>query len=74
MTKGDDEDFKNATKFILYYIDANVKVRDHCHISEKYRGSTLRDYNSNVKVSHKTPNVFLSLKNCDLHLVTQELQ
>ena len=49
MTKGDDEDFKNATKFILYYIDANVKVRDHCHISEKYRGSTLRDYNSNVK-------------------------
>ena len=34
MTKGDDEDFKNATKFILYYIDANVKVRDHCHISE----------------------------------------
>ena len=74
MTKGDDEDFKNATKFILYYIDANVKVRDHCHISEKYRGSTLRDYNSNVKVSHKTPNVFLSLKNCDLHLVMQELQ
>ena len=74
MTKGDDEDFKSATKFILYYIDANVKLRYHCHISEKYGGSTLRDYNSNVKVSHKTPNVFLSLKNCDLHLVMQELQ
>ena len=27
------------------YIDNNVKVRDHCHITGKYRGSVHRDCN-----------------------------
>ena len=31
------------------YVDNDVKVRDHCHISRKYRGSANRDCNINVK-------------------------
>ena len=31
------------------YVINDVKVRDHCHITEKYRGSAHRDCNMNVK-------------------------
>ena len=51
MTKEDNEDFKNPTKFWIFnnnYIDSDVKVRDHCHITGKYRGSVHRDYNINL--------------------------
>ena len=51
MTKEDNEDFKNSTKFWIFnnnYIDSDVKVRDHCHITGKYRGSVHRDYNINL--------------------------
>ena len=46
MNKGDDEDFENSTKRWIcdnYYVDGDVKVRDHCHITGKYRGSAHRD-------------------------------
>ena len=42
MTKEENEDFKNSTKCWIcgnYYVDNDVKVRDHYHISGKYRGS-----------------------------------
>ena len=31
------------------YADGDVKVRDHCHIIGKYRGSAHRDCNVKVK-------------------------
>ena len=40
------------------YIDNNVKVRDHYHIARKYRGFAQGDCNINLKLNHKTPNVF----------------
>ena len=36
MTKDDNEDFENSTKCWICdndYIDSDVKVRDHCHIT-----------------------------------------
>ena len=30
-------------------VDNDVKVKDRCHITEKYRGSAHRDCNINVK-------------------------
>ena len=42
MTKRDNEDFENATKcWICDNVcdDGDAKVRDHCHITGKYRGS-----------------------------------
>ena len=76
MTKEDNEDFENSTKFWICdndYIDAYVKLRDYCHITEKYRGSAHRDCNINVKLNHKIPVVFHNLKNYDSHLIMQEL-
>ena len=54
------------------YIDGDVKVRDHCHITGKYRGSAHRDYNINLKSNHKILVVFHNLKNYDFHLIMQE--
>ena len=52
MTKKDDENFENSTKCWIcdnVCIDDDVKVRDHCHITGKYRGSAYRDCNIIVK-------------------------
>ena len=55
------------------YIDGYVKVRNHCHITGKYRGSAHRDCNIAVKLNHKIPVTFHNLKNDDSHLIMQEL-
>ena len=58
---------------IIDYIDNDVKVRDHCHITGKYRGSVHRNCNINLKLDHKIPVVFHNLKNYGSHLIMQEL-
>ena len=58
MTKEDNEDFKNSTKSWISEnncVDNYVKVRDHCHITEKYRVSTDGDCNINLKLNPKIP-------------------
>ena len=40
---------------------------------EKCRGSAHRDCNINLKLNHKIPIVFYSLKNYDYQLIVQEL-
>ena len=52
MTKEGNEDFENSAKCWICdndYVDENVKVKDHCHITGKYRGSAHRACNINVK-------------------------
>ena len=37
MAKKDNENFENSTKYQICdntYVDGDVKVRDHCHITE----------------------------------------
>ena len=63
MTK--EGEFENSAKcWICYndYIDTDVTVRDHRHITGKYRVSAQRDFNIYVKLNHKTPLVFQYLK------------
>ena len=76
LTKEENEDFENSTKCWIcdkIYVDKNVKVRDHCHITGKYRDSAHRDCNINLKLNHKIPIVFHNLKNYDFHLIIKEL-
>ena len=52
MTKEDNEYFENCTKCWICdkdYIEDDVKVRDHCHITGNFRGSAPTDCNINIK-------------------------
>ena len=76
MTKEDNEDFENSTKCWICdndYVDSDVKVRDHCHITGKYSGSAHGDCNIDVKLNHKILVVFYNLKNDNSRPIMQEL-
>ena len=51
----------------------NDKVRDHCHITGKYRGAARWKCNINLKVSKKLPIIFHNLRGYDSHLIFKEL-
>ena len=66
--------FENSSKCWIsdhVYVECDVKVRDHYHITGKYRGSTHRECNSNVKLNHKIHIVFGNLKNHDTSYFTR---
>ena len=58
---------------MLDYVDNDVKLRFHSHITGKYRASAQRDCNIKLKLNHKIPIVFHNLKNYDSHLIMQKL-
>ena len=53
MTEEDYENFENSSKCWIcdndYVNNNDLKVRDYCHITGKYRGSAHRDCNINLK-------------------------
>ena len=65
--------FTKCWKCDNYYVDNDFKVREHCHITGKNRGSAHRDFNINLKLNHKIHVVFDNLKNYDSHPIMQEL-
>ena len=76
IKKKENEDFENSTKYWIcdhVYVGGGAKVKDHCHVTGKYRGFVHRDCNINVKLNHKTPIAFHNLKNYDSHLIMPEL-
>ena len=76
MTEKDEEHFENSIKYWIWengYVDGVVKVKNHCHIIGKYRGSARRGCNMKVKLNDKISMVFHNLKDYESHLVMQEL-
>ena len=75
MTKKGVVDFEDSTKCWIcddaYIDDGDVKVRDHCPITRKRRGSVYKDCNINVKLNHNISVVFNDLKH-DSHLIIQK--
>ena len=49
------------------------KVRDHCHVTGKYRGATHWSCNANLKMSKKVPGIFHNLEIYDSHLIIKEV-
>ena len=49
------------------------KVRDHCHITGKVRGSTHWDCNINFQLTKKIPVIFHNLKGYNSHSIFSEL-
>ena len=49
--------------------DDDEKVRDHCHITEKFRGATHWSCNTNLQLTKKVPVIFHNLRGYDSHLI-----
>ena len=82
MSKKDEEDFQKAKKCWIcqrqYKPDEreNIPVRDHCHITGKYRGSAHKTCNFRLQISAekiKIPVVFHNLKGYDSHFIIEKL-
>ena len=80
MTKKDEEDFQKAKKCWIcqkrYKPDEgeNIPVRDHCHMTGKYRGSAHKTCNFRLQISAekiKIPVIFHNLKGYDGHLIIE---
>ena len=80
MTKKDEQDFQNAKKCCIchrqYKPDEgeNIPVRDHCHMTGKYRGSARKTCNLRLQISVekiKIAVVFHNLKGYDGHLIIE---
>ena len=54
-------------------IENEDKVRDHCHVTGKYRGAAHWSCNINLKVSKKLTVIFHNLRGYDSHLIFKEL-
>ena len=76
MTEEDEEDFRNDN--ICRFCGNNIesdKVRDHCHLTGKYRGPSHSKCNINVtqKQSNFIPFIFHNLSNYDCHMFFKKL-
>ena len=49
------------------------KVRDHCHVTGKFRGTAHQNCNVNFKLTKKVPVIFHNLRGYDSHLIFNEL-
>ena len=73
-TGHDESDFLSATHCNLCEKPLGTdRVRDHCHISGKYRSALHSSCNLRYKLSKNVPVIFHNGKNYDSHFILQEL-
>ena len=79
MTDRDQRSFRMTKRCYICrkkYREDDVPVRDHCHITGKYRGSAHQSCNLKLQISAekiKIPVVFHNLKGYDSHFIINEL-
>nr|DAC81386.1 TPA_asm: PolB [Parasteatoda house spider adintovirus] len=74
LTREEEEAFSNATHcYVCNEVLGNDRVRDHCHLTSKYRGALHSSCNLNFKLTKKIPVVFHNLKGYDSHHIIKTM-
>ena len=79
MSDEDELDFKRAKECHICnqeYTNKDIRVRDHCHITGKYRASAHQDCNLKLRINpkeFKIPVIFHNLRGYDSLLIMQEI-
>ena len=76
MSEKDEQIFQSSNKCWicdkLFDVGDN-NVRDHCHITLKYRGSVHWSCNINLRLTEEVPVIFHNLRGYDSHLIIGEM-
>ena len=79
MTEVDEQNFKTMDGCHICgekYTDKDVRVRDHCHITGKFRGSAHQECNLKLRIKPenlKIPVIFHNLRGYDSHFIMQQI-
>ena len=75
LTEEEEEEYQNADYCHICekWLDDKDAVRDHCHVTGKFRGAAHSKCNLNFKLTYKIPVVFHNLRGYDSHLIMQEI-
>ena len=79
VTEVDEQNFKTMDRCHICgekYTDKDVRVRDHCHITGKFRGSAHQDCNLKLRIKPeniKIPVIFHNLCGYDSHFIMQQI-
>ncbi|KAB0790023.1 hypothetical protein PPYR_15685, partial [Photinus pyralis] len=76
LSEAQEEDFKNATHCHICekpFLENEIRCRDHCHFTSRYRSASHQSCNVNYQNSHAIPVVFHNLSGYDAHFIIREL-
>ena len=74
MTSEDEEIHNNSHICWICKQELNMdKVRDHCHVTGKFRGAAHNECNINIRLPRKLPIIFHNLQGYDGHIIFKEL-
>ncbi|XP_021342706.1 uncharacterized protein LOC110443060 [Mizuhopecten yessoensis] len=74
MTLQDEQSFVTSSRCHIcgkHFTDSSTVVRDHCHLSGKFRGAAHTECNLKYKYPSHIPCVFHNLKQFDAHILTE---
>ena len=74
MSAGDEQRFQSSNKCWIcdkLFDAGDNKVRDHCHVTGRFRASDHWSCNINLKLSKKVPVIFYNWKGFGSHLIMQ---
>ena len=54
-------------------MDDEETVRNHCHVTGKFRDAAHRNCNANLQLTKSVPVIFQNLRGYDSHLIFHEL-
>ena len=79
MTEVDEQHFKTMDGCHICgdkYTDKDVHIRDHCHITGKFRGSAHQECNLKLRIKPENltiPAIFHNLRGYDSHFIMQQI-